>query len=209
MSTQTNRIHLYVTIAPTKIKIAVALNTSETIGDLQYFIQETIKKFKVYNYKIGRIEKKANTAILLPQFKINEFLSENEELIAYPVEYALSKTANDKSIKSELEDDINNGFIAKKTKRKNNDDEALSTIQGKNKNKQFNQSNKKKEKSKEIIKDNNSNENDDKKEESEDNEDNEDNEENEDNESSDKNEEDSGDDKSEDIIVQSHKKKSK
>ena len=65
-------------------------------------------------YKVGRIEQKKTSSILLPDFKIGEILEDNDELIVYSIEYGLTKKSlNDKS----SFEDIDKLFIAKKTRR--------------------------------------------------------------------------------------------
>ena len=110
------KIHLYALIKPYDINLALTFYPFETIGLVQIFVEDTIRKLKSSPYKIGRIEKKSNHAILLPQYKINEFLSENEEIIVYSLEYGLTKTkiSGEKKI-----EDIDELYIGKKLKRKN------------------------------------------------------------------------------------------
>ena len=110
------KIHLYALIKPYDINLALTFYPFETIGLIQIFIEDTIRKLKSSPYKIGRIEKKSNRAILLPQYKINEFLIENEEIIVYSLDYGLTKTkiSGEKKI-----EDIDELYIGKKLKRKN------------------------------------------------------------------------------------------
>ena len=110
------KIHLYALIKPYDINLALTFYPFETIGLVQLFVEDTIRKLKSTPYKIGRIEKKSNHAILLPQYKINEFLCENEEIIVYSLEYGLTKTkiSGEKKI-----EDIDELYIGKKLKRKN------------------------------------------------------------------------------------------
>ena len=65
-------------------------------------------------YKVGRIEHKKTSSILLPDFKIGDILEDKDEIIVYSIEYGLTKTSlhDKKSI-----EDIDKLFIAKKTKR--------------------------------------------------------------------------------------------
>ena len=61
------KIHLYACLLPYNITIPLLLHEDDKIEDIHFFIENTMKKIKV-NYKIGRIEKKKNSAWLLPQY---------------------------------------------------------------------------------------------------------------------------------------------
>ena len=60
-------IRLYAYLLPYKITIPLLVHKEDKIKDIHFFIENTMKKFKV-NYKVGRIEKKKNSAWLLPQY---------------------------------------------------------------------------------------------------------------------------------------------
>ena len=60
-------IHLYACLLLYNITIPLLLHEDDKIEDTHFFIENTMKKIKV-NYKIGRIEKKQNSAWLLPQY---------------------------------------------------------------------------------------------------------------------------------------------
>ena len=65
-------------------------------------------------YKVGRVEHKKTSSILLPDFKIGETLENKDEIIVYSIEYGLTKTTlNDKKSM----EDIDKLFIGKKTRR--------------------------------------------------------------------------------------------
>ena len=130
------KIHLYALIKPYDIIIALSFFPNETIGILQSFIEDILRKLKSSSYKVGRVEKKLNDAILLPQYKISDFLKDNDEIIIYSIDYGLTK----KQILGEKNlEDIDELFIRKKLKRKNsidstninNDNEELKTISSK------------------------------------------------------------------------------
>ena len=110
------KIHLYAIIKPYDINIAISFYPFEKIEILINFIEKTVRKLKLTPYKIGRVEKKSNNAILLPDFYINEFLNDNEEIIIYSLDYGLTKRkiSNEKNI-----EDIDELYIGKKSKRKN------------------------------------------------------------------------------------------
>ena len=113
----TTKIHLYANLLPYSLRLALSFYPNETIGDIHFFIEETMRRFRV-KYKIGRIERKINNVWLLPQYKISEFLKDQEEINVFSLEYGLTKT----KIKAPLnEEEIDNGFIGKKTKRRNED----------------------------------------------------------------------------------------
>lgn len=130
------KIHLYALIKPYDIIIALSFFSNETIGVLQSFIEDTLRNLKSSSYKVGRVEKKLNDAILLPQYKISDFLKDNDEIIIYSIDYGLTK----KQILGEKNlEDIDELFIRKKLKRKNSIDstnfnnvnEELKTISSK------------------------------------------------------------------------------
>ena len=104
---------LYAYIKPYDLKLCLAFPTDTKIRFIQEFIEDTMRNFRA-RYKVGRIEHKKTSSILLPDFKIGETLENKDELIVYSIEYGLTKkTLNDKK---SLED-IDKLFIAKKTRR--------------------------------------------------------------------------------------------
>lgn len=126
----TTKIHLYANLLPYNLKLALSFYPTETIGDIHFFIEQTMQKFRV-KYKIGRIERKINNVWLLPQYKIAEFLNDQEEINVFSLEYGLTKT----KIKAPLnEEEIDAGFIGKKTKRKGEDGLTLGAPTPKSKN---------------------------------------------------------------------------
>ena len=112
-----SKIHLFALIKPYDINLALCFYPFETIGVLQTFIEDTLRKIKTTPYKISRVEKKSNNAILLPQFQIGEFLIDNEEIIIYSIDYGLTKKSlpKDKNV-----EDIDFLFIGKKFKKVEN-----------------------------------------------------------------------------------------
>ena len=67
MSRNSQKTVLFVTVMPYELKIATSFYPEENIGDIQFFIEQTMNKFRS-RLKIGRIEKKSNSAWLLPQY---------------------------------------------------------------------------------------------------------------------------------------------
>ena len=53
----TSKIHLYANLLPYSLRLALSFYPNETIGDIHFFIEETMRRFRV-KYKIGRIERK-------------------------------------------------------------------------------------------------------------------------------------------------------
>ena len=104
---------LYAYIKPYELKLCLAFPLDCKIRFIQEYIEDTMRNFRA-KYKVGRIEHKKTSSILLPDFKIGEILEDKDELIVYSIEYGLTKKSlNDKkSI-----EDIDKLFIAKKTKR--------------------------------------------------------------------------------------------
>jgi hypothetical protein len=82
MTSLNKRIHIYAHLMPYNLKIALAFYPEETINDIQFFIEETMKKYRS-KYRVGRIEKKQNSSWLLPQYvshiiNISLFVIENK-----------------------------------------------------------------------------------------------------------------------------------
>ena len=104
---------LYAYIKPYDLKLCLAFPIDTKIRFIQEYIEDTMRNFRA-KYKVGRIEHKKTSSILLPDFKIGEILENKDELIIYSIEYGLTKTTlNDKK---SLED-IDKLFIGKKTRR--------------------------------------------------------------------------------------------
>ena len=104
---------LYVYVKPYDLKLCLLFPINSKIRFIQEYVEDTMRNFRT-RYKVGRIEQKKTSSILLPDFKIGEILEDNDELIVYSIEYGLTKKSlNDKR---SLED-IDKLFIAKKTRR--------------------------------------------------------------------------------------------
>ena len=104
---------LYAYVKPYDLKLCLAFPLDTKIRFIQEYIEDTMRNFRA-KYKIGRIEHKKTSSILLPDFKIGETLENKDEIIVYSIEYGLTKTTlNDKK---SLED-IDKLFIGKKTRR--------------------------------------------------------------------------------------------
>ena len=129
---ENKKIHLTAKIIPYDLKFALIFDGKETIYEIFYFIDETMRKNRL-KYKTGRIEK--NKIIILPQFFINDFLENNDEIIVYPIEYGLNLKQLDNNDEFEFEkEDINKIYINRKTKRK----EKGSSIPTRKNSKEFN-----------------------------------------------------------------------
>ena len=104
---------LYAYVKPYDLKLCLAFPLDTKIRFIQEYIEDTMRNFRA-KYKVGRIEHKKTSSILLPDFKIGETLENKDEIIVYSIEYGLTKTTlNDKK---SLED-IDKLFIGKKTRR--------------------------------------------------------------------------------------------
>ena len=113
---ENKKIHLTAKIIPYDLKFALIFDGKETIYEIFYFIDETMRKNRL-KYKTGRIEK--NKIIILPQFFIKDFLENNDEINVYPIEYGLNLKQLDNNNDFEFEkEDINKIYINRKTKRK-------------------------------------------------------------------------------------------
>ena len=113
---ENKKIHLTAKIIPYDLKFALIFDSKETIYEIFYFIDETMRKNRL-KYKTGRIEK--NKIIILPQFFIKDFLENNDEINVYPIEYGLNLKQLDNNDDFEFEkEDINKIYINRKTKRK-------------------------------------------------------------------------------------------
>jgi len=104
---------LYAYVKPYDLKLCLAFPLDTKIRFIQEYIEDTMRNFRT-KYKVGRVEHKKTSSILLPDFKIGETLENKDEIIVYSIEYGLTKTTlNDKK---SLED-IDKLFIGKKTRR--------------------------------------------------------------------------------------------
>ena len=104
---------LYAYVKPYDLKLCLAFPLDTKIRFIQEYIEDTMRNLRT-KYKVGRIEHKKTSSILLPDFKIGETLENKDEIIVYSIEYGLTKTTlNDKK---SLED-IDKLFIGKKTRR--------------------------------------------------------------------------------------------
>ena len=104
---------LYAYIKPYDLKLCLVFPIDSKIRFIQEYIEDTMRNFRS-KYKVGRIEHKKTSSILLPDFKIGEALEDKDEIIVYSIEYGLTKkNLNDKSFM----EDIDKLFIGKKVKR--------------------------------------------------------------------------------------------
>ena len=104
---------IYAQIKPYDIKLSLVFSTDSRVRYMQEFIDDTMRNYKT-KYKVGRIEHKKSSSILLPDYKIGEVLEDKDEIIVYSIEYGLTKkTLSDKS----SIEDIDKLFIGKKLKR--------------------------------------------------------------------------------------------
>ena len=104
---------LYAVIKPYDLKISLAFSKDSRVRYMQEFIEDTMRNFRT-KYRVGRIEQKKTSSILLPDYKIGEILEDKDEIIVYSAEYGLTKkTLSDKS----SIEDIDKLFIGKKIKR--------------------------------------------------------------------------------------------
>ena len=107
------KILLYAQIKPYDFKLSLVFSSESRIRYVQEYIEDTMRNFRA-KYKVGRIEQKKASSILLPDYKIGEVLEDKDEIIVYSIEYGLTKkTLSDNST---LED-IDKLFIGKKLKR--------------------------------------------------------------------------------------------
>ena len=104
---------LYANIKPYDFKLCLVFPIDSKIRYIQEYIDDTMRNFRT-RYKVGRIEHKKTSSILLPDFKIGDILEDKDELIVYSIEYGLTKKTL--SNKNSVED-IDKLFIAKKTRR--------------------------------------------------------------------------------------------
>ena len=103
---------LYALIKPYDLKISLVFSKDSRIRYMQEFIEDTMRNFRT-KYKVGRIEQKKSSSILLPDYKIGEVLEDKDEIVVYSAEYGLTKkTLSDKS----SIEDIDKLFIGKKLK---------------------------------------------------------------------------------------------
>ena len=87
---------LYAYVKPYDLKLCLAFPLDTKIRFIQEYIEDTMRNSRT-KYKVGRIEHKKTSSILLPDFKIGETLENKDEIIVYSIEYGLTKTTlNDK-----------------------------------------------------------------------------------------------------------------
>ena len=160
---------LYSTVKHYDLKLSLAFPPEIRIRYIQEYIEDTMKSFRT-KYKVGRIEHKKTSSILLPDFKIGEILEDKDELIVYSIEYGLTKKTlpDNSSI-----EDIDKLYIGKKIKRDSNITSRKESIDKKENKKieddkeeeeeeESEEKEKEKEKPKEKIKENKNNKNKDK-----------------------------------------------
>ena len=104
---------IYAQIKPYDLNLSFVFPTESKVRYMQEFIEGTMRNLKT-RFKIGRIEQKKTSSILLPDFKIGEVLEDKDEIIAYSIEYGLTKKTLSKEIEIE---DIDKLFIGKKVKK--------------------------------------------------------------------------------------------
>ena len=104
---------LYAYVKPYDLKLCLAFPLDTKIRFIQEYIEDTMRNFRT-KYKVGRVEHKKTSSILLPDFKIGETLENKDEIIVYSIEYGLTKTTLNE--KKSMED-IDKLFIGKKTRR--------------------------------------------------------------------------------------------
>ena len=104
---------LYCQIKPYDLKLSLVFSTDSKVRFMQEFIEDIMKNLKT-KFKIGRIEQKKTSSLLLPDYKIGEVLEDKDEIIAYSIEYGLTKKTLSDKIQIE---DIDKLFIGKKIKR--------------------------------------------------------------------------------------------
>ena len=88
---------LYAQIKPYDLKLSLVFSSDCKIRYIQEYIEDTMRNFRA-KYKVGRIEQKKTSSILLPDYKIGEVLEDKDEIIVYSKEYGLTKkTLSDNS----------------------------------------------------------------------------------------------------------------
>ena len=83
-------IRIFVNIEPYNIKLAGLFNENLSLNIFLKFSIEKLKKLNI-NFKPGRVELKQNFAILLPEYKISDFLKDGDEVIVYSEEYGINQ----------------------------------------------------------------------------------------------------------------------
>lgn len=109
----TNKYILYAEIKPYDLKFTLIFHKNQKICHIQEFIDDTMRNFRT-RYKIGRIENKKTSSVLLPDYKIGEVLENKDEIVVYSVDYGLTRKKLPENTQVE---DIDKCYIAKKTKR--------------------------------------------------------------------------------------------
>ena len=104
---------LYALVKPYDLKMSLVFSIDSRIRYIQEFIEDTMRNFRA-KYRVGRIEHKKTSSILLPDYKIGDVLEDKDEIIVYSIEFGLTKKVL--SDNSSIED-IDKLFIGKKIKK--------------------------------------------------------------------------------------------
>ena len=83
-------MRIFVNIEPYNIKFAGLFNENSSLNIFLKFSIDKLKKLNI-NYKPGRVELKQNFAILLPEYKVSDFLKDGDEVIVYSEEYGINQ----------------------------------------------------------------------------------------------------------------------
>ena len=87
---QNNKIRVYVNIEPYNIKFAGLFGKNESLIVFLNFSINILNKIGI-KFKPGRIELKNNLAILLPEYKVSDFLKDGDEVIVYSEDFGIDK----------------------------------------------------------------------------------------------------------------------
>ena len=141
---QNNKIRVYVNIEPFNIKFAGLFGKNESLIVFLNFSINILNKLG-FKFKPGRIELKKNLAILLPEYKVSDFLKDGDEVIVYSEDFGINKRIIPGDEYKILYKRKINGLYSKylKKKKKRNNEDNNKDNEYNNNNIQSNHTNKK------------------------------------------------------------------
>ena len=85
-----DKLRIFINIEPYNIRIAGLFEKNSSITNILKFLKEKMNKLNL-SFKLGRIELKDNLYILLPEYQINDFLKDRDEVIVYSEDYGINQ----------------------------------------------------------------------------------------------------------------------
>ncbi len=143
---QNNKIRVYVNIEPYNIKFAGLFGKNESLIVFLNFSINILNRIGI-KFKPGRIELKNNLAILLPEYKVSDFLKDGDEVVVYSEDFGIDKRIipgdEYKILYKRKINGLYSKYLKKKKKRNNEDNNNNNNNEYNNINIQNNHTNKK------------------------------------------------------------------